>query len=244
MSEGDFLDDRRRASEDDYFRKKDRELVEKMRAAAAADRAKSEMSAKTGLSDPSLLAELEALGFTPETISVLPLVPIVEMAWAEGGITPAERTLLVTLARERSIAEGSAGRSTTVGLDGSTALARCLRARHPAHPGHARHGCAGEREAERRRPHQVQREHRGGFGGHPRHRQNLVGGARDARQNRDRAQDRAVSGARDILAARSTCSRAAARSPSIRSAPHTPRPGTPLTASVLKTSRHRRRSGR
>lgn len=108
MSEGDFLDDRRRASEDDYFRKKDRELVEKMRAAAAADRAKSEMSAKTGLNDPSLLAELEALGFTPETISVLPLVPIVEMAWAEGGITQAERTLLVTLARDRSIAEGSA----------------------------------------------------------------------------------------------------------------------------------------
>jgi hypothetical protein len=30
------------------------------------------------------------------------------MAWAEGGITPAERTLLIKLARERGIAEGSA----------------------------------------------------------------------------------------------------------------------------------------
>jgi DNA-binding phage protein len=107
MSEGDFLDDRKRASVEDYFLRKDRELVEKMRNAAAADRAKSEMSAKTGLSDPALLKELEALGFTPETISVLPLVPVVEMAWAEGGITPAERTLLVTLARARGIAEGS-----------------------------------------------------------------------------------------------------------------------------------------
>jgi len=107
MSEGDFLDDRRRASEDDYFRKKDRELVEKMRAAAATDRAKSELSARTGLNDPALLAELAALGFTPETVGVLPLVPIVEMAWAEGGITEAERRLLVTLARSRGIAEGS-----------------------------------------------------------------------------------------------------------------------------------------
>ena len=107
MSEGDFLDDRRRASEDDYFRKKDRELVEKMRAAAAADLAKSELSARTGLSDPALLAELAALGFTPETVSVLPLVPIVEMAWAEGGVSAAERKLLVTLARSRGIAEGS-----------------------------------------------------------------------------------------------------------------------------------------
>lgn len=107
MTEHEFLDDRRRASEDDYFRKKDRELIEKMRAAAAADHMKSELSTKTGLSDPALLEELSALGFTPDTISVLPLVPIVEMAWAEGGITPAERTLLVSFARERGIAEGS-----------------------------------------------------------------------------------------------------------------------------------------
>jgi hypothetical protein len=107
MSQGDFLDDRRRASEDDYFRKKDRELVEKMRAAAAADRAKRELSARTGLSDPALVAELAALGFTPETVSVLPLVPIVEMAWAEGAVTAAERKLLVTLARGRGIKEGS-----------------------------------------------------------------------------------------------------------------------------------------
>ena len=107
MTEGDFLDDRRRASEDDYFRKKDRELIEKMRAAAAADHVKSELSTKTGLSDPALLEELDALGFTPDTISVLPLVPIVEMAWAEGGITPAERALLITFARERGITEGS-----------------------------------------------------------------------------------------------------------------------------------------
>lgn len=107
MSEHEFLEERRRASEEDYFRKKDRELIEKMRSAAAADRAKSELSAKTGLSDPALIKELETLGFTPETISVLPLVPIVEMAWAEGGITPAERTLLVRFARDRGIAEGS-----------------------------------------------------------------------------------------------------------------------------------------
>src|ERR1700752_1689964 len=107
MSDGEFLDDRRRASEDDYFRKKDRELIEKMRAAAAADRTKSELSAKTGLSDPALLGELGALGFPPDTIGVLPLVPVVQMAWAEGGITAAERALLVKLARERGIVEGS-----------------------------------------------------------------------------------------------------------------------------------------
>ncbi len=105
--DGEFLDDRRRASEDDYFRRKDKELIEKMRQAAAENQSKSELSAKTGLSDPGLVAELETLGFSPETISVLPLVPIVQMAWAEGGISPAERSLLLKVARERGIAEGS-----------------------------------------------------------------------------------------------------------------------------------------
>ena len=108
MTDGDFLDDRRRASEDDYFRKKDRELIEKMRQAAEAERATNELRTKTGLTDPRLVGTLQELGFTPDTIVVLPFVPIVQMAWAEGGITPAERALIVTLARERGIAAGSA----------------------------------------------------------------------------------------------------------------------------------------
>ncbi len=107
MSEGDFLDDRRRASEDDYFRKKDRELIEKMRQAAAADRTASELRSKTGLSDPALLKGLQDLGFTPDTIAVLPLVPIVQIAWAEGGVSQAERDLIVTFARGRGIAAGT-----------------------------------------------------------------------------------------------------------------------------------------
>lgn len=108
MAEGDFLDDRRRASEDEHFRRKDRELIEKMRQAAAAERARTDLTAKSGLQDPQLIGDLQELGFTPDTLAVLPLVPIVQMAWAEGGITPAERALLLKLARERGIAEGSA----------------------------------------------------------------------------------------------------------------------------------------
>jgi hypothetical protein len=104
----DFLSDRRRTHEEDYFRRKDRELVEKMRQAAAAEQARRELGAKTGLTDPDLLRELQDLGFTPDTVSLLPLVPIVQVAWAEGGITPAERKLVLELARRRGIEAGSA----------------------------------------------------------------------------------------------------------------------------------------
>lgn len=109
MTEHEFLDDRRRSLEEDYFRRKDRELIERMRQAAASEKARTELSAKTGLNDPGLVAELQELGFTPETLSVLPLVPVLQMAWAEDTITPAERALIVKLARARGISEGSAG---------------------------------------------------------------------------------------------------------------------------------------
>jgi hypothetical protein len=107
MSEHDSLADRGRALEDDYFRKKDRELIEKMRKAAAAEQLRSDLGRSTGLQDPALLQELSELGFTPETVGLLPLVPVIQMAWAEGGVTDAERELIMGLARKRAIAEGS-----------------------------------------------------------------------------------------------------------------------------------------
>jgi hypothetical protein len=41
-------------------------------------------------------------GFTLETVKLLPLIPVLEMAWAEGGVTPAERKMVVDVAREGS----------------------------------------------------------------------------------------------------------------------------------------------
>jgi hypothetical protein len=107
MPTDDIFAERGRSLEEEYFRKKDRELVEKMRQASAAAQERAELVARTGLNDPQLLEELQALGFTPDTVALLPLVPVVQVAWAEGGVTPAERTLIVKLARARGIAEGS-----------------------------------------------------------------------------------------------------------------------------------------
>jgi len=96
-----------RAREDEYFRRKDRELIEKMRKAAEADEARQQLEAASGLHDPELLQELQALGFTPDTVSLVPLVPIVQVAWAEGNVTDRERELIVRFARERGVAPGT-----------------------------------------------------------------------------------------------------------------------------------------
>jgi hypothetical protein len=108
MSEHDGVAKRGRALEEDYFRKKDRELIEKIRQAAAAAEVRKDLGRRIGLDDPQLLQELHDLGFTPETVGLLPLAPIIQMAWAEGGITKPERELILRLARSRGIEAGSA----------------------------------------------------------------------------------------------------------------------------------------
>lgn len=101
------LSDRGRTLEEDYFRKRDQELIEKMRRAAAADAKRRDLTASTGLQDPELISEVEALGFGPETIALLPLLPLLEVAWAEGGVSREERALIIQLARSRGISDGT-----------------------------------------------------------------------------------------------------------------------------------------
>jgi hypothetical protein len=103
----DPLASRKRTQEEDYFQRKDRELIEKVRQRAKVEQQLREIGEKAGVTDPEVIHELAELGFTPETVRLLPLMPILEVAWSEGGVTPPERKMLVDLARARGIEEGS-----------------------------------------------------------------------------------------------------------------------------------------
>ena len=93
-----------RVLDKESIRKKDRELLDKIRHASALG---GVLKDRTSISDLAMLAELLELGFTADTVVLLPLVPVIELAWAEGGIKPSERQLLVSLARRRGVEEGS-----------------------------------------------------------------------------------------------------------------------------------------
>jgi hypothetical protein len=103
----DGITDHIRAQEDEYFHRKDLELVEMLRRADAESKARQALEQETGLHDPELLRELDALGFTPATIALLPLVPVLRVAWAKTGISTGERAMILKLARARGIADGS-----------------------------------------------------------------------------------------------------------------------------------------
>ena len=107
MSNADGITDDIRKREEDYFRRKDRELVDRMRQVAASADIRKGLEDATGIHDAESLKDLEALGFTPSTVTLLPLVPVLQVAWSEGSVSTAEREMIVTLARARDIAPDS-----------------------------------------------------------------------------------------------------------------------------------------
>jgi hypothetical protein len=107
MSEKDIFVEREHWLEEEYFRKKNQELVEKMRERQAREADRQKMSEMTGVSDQEALEALQDLGFTADTVQLLHLVPLVEVAWAEGGVADRERELIFKVARSRGVEPGS-----------------------------------------------------------------------------------------------------------------------------------------
>ena len=107
MINKDGITEHIRAQEEEYFRKKDRELIENLRQADAVAKERLALEQETGIHDPEMLRDLALLGFHPDTIALLPLVPVLQVAWAKAGVSTPERRLIVNLARSRGIAPGS-----------------------------------------------------------------------------------------------------------------------------------------
>ena len=58
----------KRKNEEEYFHKKDRELIEKLREKAKIREELRQLGEKVGVTDPEIIQELTELGFTPETV--------------------------------------------------------------------------------------------------------------------------------------------------------------------------------
>ncbi|HEV8267074.1 MAG TPA: hypothetical protein VGR00_02525, partial [Thermoanaerobaculia bacterium] len=108
MAEKDPFGNLRHSKEEEYFHKKERELIEKVRQRARLGEA-------AGVEDTTVLGHLEALGFDRDTVGLLHLVPLVQVAWSDGEVSAAERKEIHDAAAARGVAAGSPARAK---LDG------------------------------------------------------------------------------------------------------------------------------
>jgi hypothetical protein len=108
MADRDIWEDRRRSYEAEYFQKRERELIEKMRARAAQQAQLEALAERTGVADEAVLKQLEELGYTRDTVTLLHLVPLLHVAWIDGSVSAAEREGILEAALLRGVEAGSA----------------------------------------------------------------------------------------------------------------------------------------
>ncbi len=107
MSERDSFADRKRALEEEYFRRKEHELLERLRRGVELEADRKRMAEALVVVDQEILQGLQDLGYTGETVNLLYLAPLVQVAWAEGEITERERRLIFEAAGLRGVEEVS-----------------------------------------------------------------------------------------------------------------------------------------
>tara|TARA_R110002072_G_scaffold13481_2_gene56845 strand:+ start:34566 stop:35153 length:588 start_codon:yes stop_codon:yes gene_type:complete len=101
------LADRERSLETAFFRKVDAKLLENLRSRMARDQAIDKLAADTGIHDQHVLQELLDLNFTPQNLLALWLVPLTQVAWADGRVEPAEREAVLQALQKHGYSENS-----------------------------------------------------------------------------------------------------------------------------------------
>lgn len=92
-----------KAREEEYIRRHEQQLIEKLRKKLKYESETAALKAATGVDDEELLHHLAELGIDRDTVPVLHLVPLIEVAWADGEIQADELDLLRSAANEAGL---------------------------------------------------------------------------------------------------------------------------------------------
>src|SRR5678815_5203129 len=88
------LEERGRALENQFYEKENQEKLAAMKKKLDAQQSKDELRKASGMSDDAVLDKLVALGLRANTIAALSLVPLIQVAWADGTVQDNERTAI------------------------------------------------------------------------------------------------------------------------------------------------------
>lgn len=111
MSDSNILSDLRKAKEEEYFHKKEQELIAKMRHRALKEQESQLLSEFFYVEDAEILNNLQELGYSRDTIFLLFLVPVIQVAWIDGAVTEKEREAIIEIARQRGMESDSPSES-------------------------------------------------------------------------------------------------------------------------------------
>jgi hypothetical protein len=96
-----------KALEESFFAKENRRLLARLQDEAARHKKREVLAEALNIDDEGTLNHLVDLDLSPEAIVAFSLVPLVEVAWADGQIQSKERDAVLRAAEERGVTPGS-----------------------------------------------------------------------------------------------------------------------------------------
>jgi len=103
----EFLGDRKKALEESFFAKENTRLLERIRSEAQTKSAVQGLKEISGIEDEEVLGHLVRMRIQPDTWTAISLVPLVEVAWADGKIDEKEREAVLTAAESNGVLPGT-----------------------------------------------------------------------------------------------------------------------------------------
>ena len=104
-----ILGERQRALEEEFFRRQDAVLLERRRAKETQRAARTALATASRITDEALLDRLVAMGITADTLVALSLVPLAEVAWADGRLDASEKRAILDAAQIAGLEAESPG---------------------------------------------------------------------------------------------------------------------------------------
>ena len=104
-----ILGDRIRTLEDEFFRREDDRLMERLRELKQKETSREALAKASGITNQTILDKLLDLGIRPEIVGALAVIPLVEVAWADGMLDGREKQAILDRTEKSGIAPGSTG---------------------------------------------------------------------------------------------------------------------------------------
>jgi hypothetical protein len=105
----DALGDRRKALEESFFARENAKLLERLKNEQSTQDTREALAQVSGIQSDEVLGKLCELGIEADTWVAVSVAPLVEVAWADGKITDAEREAVLSGAEANGISSSSPG---------------------------------------------------------------------------------------------------------------------------------------
>jgi len=99
---------RRKQLEEEYFRKKDAQLVDKLKSVFHRKIDREGIRKATGITNETLLDNLVTMNLSGELMAAFRLYPLVEIAWADGEVDERETHAVLSAAEHHGVGRGTA----------------------------------------------------------------------------------------------------------------------------------------